>query len=429
MLARLASIPRRAPLAFSVAYGGAKTIAADVLVQKYLEGREKIDQTRSLVFLGFGCFQVGFVQYMVYSKLFPFIFKGAGTFSQQTLSQMARDKQGLRNVLKQVALDMLVYHPCCYFPVFYTCQEVLSGNVSDPTKTITDAVNKYIPNAVDDWVGLWKIFVPVSLFQNSFCPVYLRVPCVATAGFFYCIVLSMTRGDEVHENSGAAETAEKMVGMSDEEFAHLISVIRSRYSNQTDGIGQDEFSAIMRDLGLSEASSALFEALDNDEGLYPRGSGVVDAMRLVDGLNVLAGRYPPDQRAKFIAEHPEFLPQEVPSRLRNMSTEEFHKCIESIRSREWSSKEGVNFEEFSTIMETLGLCQVSRRLFDALDNAAGRYPPQSGRIDLERFIEGLELLADRCTPEERIKFIAENPQFLPQEIPARLVVLRSLSRL
>jgi len=205
MLARLASIPRRAPLAFSIAYGGIKTIAADILVQKYLEHRETLDMKRASVFLVFGCVQVGFVQFMIFSKLFPYMFKGAGTFSQQTFAQMAKDKQGLKNVVKQVCVDQFIYHPVMYFPVFYTLQEILNGNVSDPRKTVGDAFSKYIPNCVDDWKGLWKIFMPVSIFQNSLCPVHLRVPCHATAGFFYCIFLSLTRGDDVNRIAVAAE--------------------------------------------------------------------------------------------------------------------------------------------------------------------------------------------------------------------------------
>lgn len=194
---RLASIPRRAPMAFSIAFGGAKSIAADVFVQTHLERKETLDTRRALVFLAFGLFQVGFVQYMLYSKLFPFIFPGAGTFSEQTLAQMARDTQGLKNILKQVSLDMLVYHPCCYFPVFYICQEIARGNADNPCKTVYDAIQNYVPNALEDWINLWKIFVPVSFFQNACVPVHLRVPFVATAGFFYMIILSFTRGDEV----------------------------------------------------------------------------------------------------------------------------------------------------------------------------------------------------------------------------------------
>jgi hypothetical protein len=210
IFSRLLSVPRTAPLAFSVAFAGAKTFAADVLVQKYVEGREEIDKRRAAVFLGFGMFQVGFVQYMVYSKLFPCIFKGAGSFSKQTLSQMARDKVGLKNVLKQVGLDLLVYHPLCYFPVFYTCQEVRSGNVHNPGHTVDCAMQKYLPNALDDCKGLWQVFLPVSFFQNSVCPLHLRVPCVATAGFFYGAFLSMSRGNALN-----ATVAQKDEGSQD----------------------------------------------------------------------------------------------------------------------------------------------------------------------------------------------------------------------
>jgi hypothetical protein len=398
-LTRFSSIPRRAPLAFSIAYGGAKTIAADVLVQKYLEGADTIDQRRALVFLGFGLFQVGFVQYMIYSKLFPFIFKGAGTFSQQTLSQMARDKQGLKNVLKQVSLDMLVYHPCCYFPVFYICQEIVNGNVQHPRRTVNDAMRKYIPNAVDDWKGLWKIFIPVSLFQNSFCPVYLRVPCVATAGFFYCIILSMTRGAETA--NPAAETAEKLTNMSDQEFDEYVTAMRRRYWDSKVGVGRDEFAAIMEELGLVEASATLFEALDAVDGIYPRGSGIVDAIRLIDGLKLVAGRCQPEERARFIADNPRFLLERVPARvsagLKRMSEPEFEKCIASIQSHEWASKEGIGRVEFALVMQEMGLGEASMALFETLDDTDGKFPRGSGIIDRERFIEGLELLAGRCS--------------------------------
>jgi len=297
MFARLIGIPKRFPLLFSVAYGGAKTIAADVLVQKKLEGREDIDWDRSMVFLGFGLFQVGFVQYMIYSKFFPFIFPGAGTFSNLTFAQKLRDIQGIKNVCKQVSVDMFIYHPCLYFPVFYTCQEIVAGNVQDPTKTVSTAVRKYVPNAVDDWIGLWKIFFPVSIFQNSFCPVYLRVPCVATVGFFYCIILSMTRGDELSQqkrgSKAAAEAANKAAQLSDAEFEDVIAKIRARYQSK-EGVERDEFSRVMGELGLGEASKPLFDALDDIDGVHPRGSGVVSTARLADGLKMLAERCSPD---------------------------------------------------------------------------------------------------------------------------------------
>mmetsp|Transcript_8801 Transcript_8801/g.16779 ORF Transcript_8801/g.16779 Transcript_8801/m.16779 type:complete len:324 (+) Transcript_8801:71-1042(+) len=291
MLARCASFIRRGPLAFSIAYGGAKTIAADVLVQKTLEGREVIDYKRSAVFLGFGCFQVGFVQYMVYSKLFPYLFKGAGTFSQQTFSQMMKDTQGLKNVVKQVVCDMCLYHPCCYFPVFYTCQEIVNDNVQSPSKTVHNAMEKYIPNAVDDWKNLWKIFVPVSVLQNAFCPVYLRVPFVATVGFFYCIILSSTRGDEVNKVANISQVPHTL---PDDELEKRPATIRSRHHDSNEGVGMDELIQTMTDLGVSKASVALRHAVDDSEGKFHRGSGVVSIGRLVDGSELLVDQCLPE---------------------------------------------------------------------------------------------------------------------------------------
>lgn len=430
MLARLAAIPRRAPLAFSIAYGGLKTIAADVLVQKYLEGREVLDKRRSCVFLAFGSFQVGFVQYMIYSKLFPYIFAGAGTFSTQTLRQMAQDTQGLKNILKQVSLDMLVYHPCLYFPVFYTCQEVVNGNVENPQKTVGDAIQKYIPNAVDDWTGLWKIFVPVSFFQNSFCPVHLRVPCVATAGFFYCIVLSMTRGAE----SSSADTASKMARMSDQEFEACIASMRDAFRAQlamghSEGVGYEEFAVVMGKLGLASVSRQVFEAFDSAEGRHAAGSGVINAVRLVDGLKLMAGRCSPDDRVKFIAANPQFLLDEVRvrSKMAHISTAEFQDCVESIRNRQWARKAGVDREEFDAIMTELGLAEASSALFDALDDVEGLFPRGSGKIDLVRFTSGMKLLAGQCPPEDRIKFLADNPLFLRDAVPGRRGLRRTPS--
>ena len=103
----------RFPLSFSVAYGGAKTVAADTIVQKYMEGRQELDQRRQAIFLLFGCFQVGFVQYQIYVNGFTRLFPKAAQFSAKSLADKARDVVGLRNLAAQVFLDQCVYHPLC----------------------------------------------------------------------------------------------------------------------------------------------------------------------------------------------------------------------------------------------------------------------------------------------------------------------------
>jgi len=184
------------PLSFAVAYGGAKTIAADALVQRYIEGKKEFDQKRLGVFLSFGFFQVGFVQYQLYVNAFTRLFPTAAAFSAAPLSAKVRDATGMANLAKQVVLDQCVYHPLCYFPVFYTCKEIIQSEnaVANPAETVRNALTAYRPNALEDLKALWSLFVPVSIIQFSVMPMHLRVPFVATAGFVWCGILSMMRG-------------------------------------------------------------------------------------------------------------------------------------------------------------------------------------------------------------------------------------------
>lgn len=48
------SLAARAPLRFAVGYGGAKTVAADAIVQYYIEGNDTLDHRRLAVFAAFG---------------------------------------------------------------------------------------------------------------------------------------------------------------------------------------------------------------------------------------------------------------------------------------------------------------------------------------------------------------------------------------
>lgn len=195
------NLAARYPLGFAIGYGGLKTIAADALVQTQLERQESLDKKRLAVFLAFGCVQVGAVQYFLFVVAMQRLFPTAAAFSALPFRQKFRDPQGMKNLVKQVAGDQFMYHPLMYFPVFYTCKEILQGDdiqarLLDPYTTISNAVAKYIPNMKEDLLALWKIFVPVSILQFAFMPMHLRVPTHATAGFFWCCILSVMRGAE-----------------------------------------------------------------------------------------------------------------------------------------------------------------------------------------------------------------------------------------
>ena len=190
------SIAKRWPLQFAMGFGAVKTVAADALVQRYMEGKRELDKRRLAVFFSFGLFQVGFVQYQLYVNAFSTAFPGVAKFAAAPLAAKLRDAQGMRNLAKQVFLDQFVYHPLCYFPVFYCCKEVIQGDATTPHDIASRAMANYLPNALDDLTALWKIFLPTAVVQFSLMPMHLRVPWVASVGFFWCGILSWMRGAE-----------------------------------------------------------------------------------------------------------------------------------------------------------------------------------------------------------------------------------------
>ena len=190
------------PMTFAILFAGAKCLVADEFVQRVLEGKTEIDRRRSLLFTGFGFFQVGWVQYMLYSRAYPFLFPVRAAMEAAPLAQRLRDFQGMRQLATMVAIDQLVYHPACYFPVFYTFQEILhldpDGALRDVLGIPGRAFESWKKNVVTDLKALWCIFVPVSIVQCSVVPVHLRVQFVATVGFVWSVVLSAMHGNDKH---------------------------------------------------------------------------------------------------------------------------------------------------------------------------------------------------------------------------------------
>ena len=157
----LRSFPKRHPFVFAVGFGGCKNVAADLLVQKWVEGSEEIDWRRLTLFLCFGLGQVGAVQYTLYCRLYSRWFPTAAVFAAKSIPQKLCDRAGMVTLLKQLCIDQFVYHPFCYFPVFYTCKELVTGEAGGLTRTLRAAITKYRANASEDLLALWKIWIPV----------------------------------------------------------------------------------------------------------------------------------------------------------------------------------------------------------------------------------------------------------------------------
>ena len=195
-IGRIASLPRRWPMAFGITVSALKTAAADVMAQTHLEGRQwgDIDKRRTFIFFSWGAVYLGGVQYFIYVHLFArVLFPSAAKFVSKPLSLRLADREGQLTVLKQVALDQFIHHPFILFPAFYCVKEGIErGKVS--FDGIRSALSKYMNNILSDCLFCWKWWIPTFLVNFSVAPLYMRVPITAAVSFAFTSFLSLRRG-------------------------------------------------------------------------------------------------------------------------------------------------------------------------------------------------------------------------------------------
>merc|ERR1712146_98779 len=99
---------------------------------------------------------------------------------------------------KQIVVDMFVHGPLFFFPCYYIAKESIQGEanaLTNPGKVMKKAMEKYGINYWDDWVALWKIWIPGDVLVFSL-PLWARLPANHAISFVYMCVLSFTRGCE-----------------------------------------------------------------------------------------------------------------------------------------------------------------------------------------------------------------------------------------
>lgn len=193
-------IPIRYPMAFGIALSGFKTSFSDLLVQKVVERREKVDWRRNAAFAAFGFVYLGGVQYTLYVPIFGRLFPNAARFAAKPLAQKLTDVKGMVNLCAQTFLDQCVHHPLMYFPAFYITKEVVMSDTPDVMKVLRE----YKKNMKEDLLALWKIWVPATMFNFAFMPMHLRIPFVAGVSLLWTCVLSAMRGGDVAHSTDMA---------------------------------------------------------------------------------------------------------------------------------------------------------------------------------------------------------------------------------
>jgi len=188
----LSTLGRRHPFALSLVTATGKTIAADVVTQRYLEERDPssapLDLQRVGVFTAFGFWYLGAFQYWLYTLKFKAWFPAAEAFGEHaSLAARYRDRAGLRDLLKQVAVGNFLHIPFVFLPCFYLTQEAVlctapRGSRDGPSDGFSSerALKRYRHNLWDDLLSAWAIWIPGHAIFFS-VPLYLRLPTSAAA--------------------------------------------------------------------------------------------------------------------------------------------------------------------------------------------------------------------------------------------------------
>ena len=202
-------VPAKYPFMFGVVLSGTKTSVVDLLVQKVVEKKEKIDWKRNAAFATFGFVYLGGVQYFIYVPLFGRLFPNAAKFAAKPLKEKIKDVKGIRSLGMQIFLDQCVHHPLSYFPVFYITKELIMSASTGDEPDFSRSFDNYRKNIKEDMIALWKIWVPATLVNFAFMPMHMRIPYTAGVSLAWtCVLSSMRGGDTLHgdEMVGGAVT-------------------------------------------------------------------------------------------------------------------------------------------------------------------------------------------------------------------------------
>lgn len=205
-LSALSALGRRYPFAFQLVICTAKTAACDLLVQKYVEGKDKIDWRRNAVFVAFGSVYLGGFQYVLYSKWFPRLFPYAKYWSELPLRVKVKDVKGIVTMFQQIAVDLLVHNPFVYMPTFYVFKALVKteeGVTTSPLNIASSALTSYKQNFIKDNLAMGAVAGVGDIFAFG-APMWLRLPLNHVASFVWVCVLSAMRGGDTKPQPEAA---------------------------------------------------------------------------------------------------------------------------------------------------------------------------------------------------------------------------------
>jgi len=200
---RLLAFPKAYPFTTQLIVSTAKTSGADVLVQRYVEGKSwsEINWRRVFAFAAFGFVFLGLVQWAIYVPGYRMYFKEMDRFCNQSIRQKLRNPKGIKELGQQIFIGQFVMQPLTYLPLFYIFRESVTGekNLLDGTGSYTEiartALGKYAANFWTDNITMLAFWLPADVVVYS-VPIWARMPLNHSISFLWTCVLSWLRGQQ-----------------------------------------------------------------------------------------------------------------------------------------------------------------------------------------------------------------------------------------
>jgi len=218
------------------------------MAQTCIEGKsfKDIDWRRNSIYTAFGFLYLGGAQYFVYVHGFKKLFNPAVVekFGNQTIRQKLTNLPGIKSLFGQTLVDIGIHQPLMYLPSFYVVKEFMqavnevgTGEKGEygSAKSITDfsfveiannAINKYIPNALQDNIVMSSFWAPFNMIAFSI-PTHLRMPAIHSMALIWTTFLSAYKSGYLTVESIEAE----IVGLPDERKDTVISTSARQTDN------------------------------------------------------------------------------------------------------------------------------------------------------------------------------------------------------
>eukprot|EP00418_Pyrodinium_bahamense_P083583 CAMPEP_0179070078 /NCGR_PEP_ID=MMETSP0796-20121207/30836_1 /TAXON_ID=73915 /ORGANISM="Pyrodinium bahamense, Strain pbaha01" /LENGTH=299 /DNA_ID=CAMNT_0020767161 /DNA_START=35 /DNA_END=932 /DNA_ORIENTATION=+ len=197
----IVTFPQRMPFSTNLVCSTCMVVASDVNIQ-ILQGSWDLRR------LGFStCFGLGsgLMYWGLYISVFSRICPHAIRFANKSLWDKLQDRPGQKDLLKQVAVDILMFAPLCYFPVFYISKYLIHEDHADPLVALNAGLAKYKTTMFEDNAANAAVWIPGDLVIFT-VPAWLRMPLTYTVGFSWTSMLLWFRGDKDPSLPGVRRT-------------------------------------------------------------------------------------------------------------------------------------------------------------------------------------------------------------------------------